>query len=143
MIARIVKQRGFKLLGVRLLPTDNKELGQSALATEPYVLQVKNALCLFVFVLGFGLVCGDYCGAAMREGVHAGSSQSQSQSPVHPLNQHTIYPHPTHTRCSWRQAGSRRRSRSGTSTARCSACASSSRRRRCVVAWFFFGVDRL
>lgn len=42
VIARIVKQRGFKLLGVRLLPTDNKELGQSALATEPYVLQVRK-----------------------------------------------------------------------------------------------------
>ena len=49
MIARIVKQRGFKLLGVRLLPTDNKELGQSALATEPYVLQVKT-LCVYLFL---------------------------------------------------------------------------------------------
>ena len=55
VIARIVKQRGFKLLGVRLLPTDNKELGQSALATEPHVLQVRAQL-LFSFdaVLGFG-----------------------------------------------------------------------------------------
>ncbi|TFJ88427.1 hypothetical protein NSK_000001 [Nannochloropsis salina CCMP1776] len=40
VIARIVQQRGFKLTGIRLLPTDNKELGASALATEPAVLQV-------------------------------------------------------------------------------------------------------
>jgi len=40
IIARIVKQRGFKLIGVRLLPTDNKALGASALATEPHVLQM-------------------------------------------------------------------------------------------------------
>ena len=40
VIARIVKQRGFKLIGVRLLPTDNKALGASALATEPHVLQM-------------------------------------------------------------------------------------------------------
>ena len=35
-----MKERGFKLLGVRLLPTDNKALGASALATEPHVLQM-------------------------------------------------------------------------------------------------------
>ena len=40
VIARIVKQRGFKLIGIRTLPTDNKELGASALATEPAVLQM-------------------------------------------------------------------------------------------------------
>jgi len=40
VIARIVKQRGFKLLGIRLLPTDNTALGASALATEPHVLQM-------------------------------------------------------------------------------------------------------
>lgn len=42
VIKRIVKQRGFKLLGIRNVPTDNKELGASALATEPTTLQVKG-----------------------------------------------------------------------------------------------------
>jgi len=42
VLKRIIKQRGHKLIGFRMVPTDNKELGASALATEPYTLQVRD-----------------------------------------------------------------------------------------------------
>lgn len=43
VLKRIVKERGFKLLGVRAVPTNNADLGASALATEPAILQVRSS----------------------------------------------------------------------------------------------------
>jgi glutamate synthase domain-containing protein 1 len=47
VIKRILKQRGFKVLGIRSVPTNNAELGASALATEPNTIQV-----------GLSMMCG-------------------------------------------------------------------------------------
>lgn len=44
VFSRIIKQRGFKLIGFRMVPTNNADLGASALATEPNTVQVSESL---------------------------------------------------------------------------------------------------
>jgi glutamate synthase domain-containing protein 1 len=42
VLKRLTKERGFKLIGIRTVPTNNADLGASALATEPAILQVRG-----------------------------------------------------------------------------------------------------